>query len=85
MTRSISLIEILRKIDRVYEISNKPETRLILSLPTFKKILMLYPEEGPVISCERNIKEKYKALKEFGILNPNGSVNYDEFTRWVTV
>lgn len=83
MTKSVTVIEILKKIDKVYEISERPEGRLVLMLPTFKKILMLYPEAGPVISCERTIKEKYKTLKEFGILNQNGSVNYDEFVRWV--
>lgn len=83
MTKSVSVFEILKKIDLVYNISDCPEISLPLTLPTFKKILMLYPEYGPVISSERTIKEKYKSFKEIGILNPNGRVNYDEFCRWL--
>lgn len=83
MTKSVSLIEILKKIDNVYEITNHPEFSMVFPYTTFKKILMLYPTSGPVISCERTIKEKYKCLKEFGILNQDGRINYDEFSRWL--
>lgn len=83
MTKSISLTEILKKMDKVYNISKRDTESLIIPLVTFKKIMMLYPEDGPVISCERTIKEKYRCMKEFGILNQSGRINFDEFCRWV--
>ena len=83
MTKSISLTEILKKMDKVYNISKRDTESLMITLVTFKKIMMLYPDEGPVISCERIIKEKYRNLKEFGILNQSGRVNTDEFLRWI--
>lgn len=83
MTKSVSLIEILKKIDKVWNISSRNTESLMITLVTFKKIMMLYPDEGPVISCERTIKEKYRNLKEFGILNQSGRVNTDEFLRWI--
>lgn len=78
------MIEILKKVDKVYEVSSHPSMSLVFPYTTFKKILMLYPADGPVISCERTIKEKYKCLKDFGILNQDGRLNYEEFTRWVS-
>ena len=77
------MIDILKKVDKVYNIQERPTESLMIPLITFKKIMMLYPEDGPVISCERTIKEKYRCLKEFGILNQSGRINYDEFIKWV--
>lgn len=83
MTRAITLIDCLKKIDKVYNISNRPEDRVMLPLITFRKIMQLYPEDGPIISNERNLREKYKAMRDFGIINQVGVIYRDEFLRWV--
>ena len=82
-TKPILLTDVLKKIDNVFNISGRTTESLIITPVTFKKIMMLYPDDGIVISSERTIKEKYRCLKEFGFLNPQGRVNTDEFLRWL--
>lgn len=72
----------MKKIDSVLRISENKQS-VVLTPVTFKKIMMLYPEDGPVISCERTIKERYRCLKEFGILNQTGRVDVDQWVAWV--
>ena len=82
MTKAITLIDCLKKVQIVLNLT--PTSTMILTLPTFKRIMMLYPEEGPVIASERSIREKYRTLKEVGILNNDGRMNMDLFLKWAS-
>lgn len=82
MTKAITLIDCLKKVDAVLGVSTA--SSMVLTLPTFKGIMMLYPEDGPVIASERAVREKYKTMKDIGILNGDGRVNIDLFARWAT-
>lgn len=75
MTKAITITDVVRKINNVLKVSDNNIS--MLPWTAFKKIMMLYPEDGPVISNERNVKEKYRTLQEFGVLNDSGRINAD--------
>lgn len=80
MTKAITLIDCLKKVQTVLNLSNA--SSMVLTLPTFKRVMMLYPEEGPVIASERAVKEKYRTMKEVGIINNDGRLDMDLFLKW---
>ena len=80
MTKGISISEVIKKIDNILLISAGDNLDFPLNLPAFKRLMMIYPAQyGPVITSERNVKEKYRLLQEFGIVNMTGRINVDRF------
>ena len=80
MTKGISIPDVIKKIDSILLISMGENLDYPLNLLAFKRLMMIYPEQyGPVITSERNVKEKYRLLQEFGIVNMTGRINVDRF------
>ena len=80
MTKGISIPDVIKKIDSILLISMGENLDFPLNLLAFKRLMMIYPEQyGPVITSERNVKEKYRLLQEFGIVNMTGRINVDRF------
>lgn len=80
MTKGISIPDVIKKIDNILLISAGDNLDYPLNLLAFKRLMMIYPEQyGPVITSERNVKEKYRLLQEFGIINMTGRINVDRF------
>lgn len=80
MTKGISIPDAIKKIDNILLISAGDNLDFPLNLLAFKRFMMIYPEQyGPVITSERNVKEKYRLLQEFGIVNMTGRINVDRF------
>lgn len=80
MTKGISIPDVIKKIDNILLISAGDNLDYPLNLLAFKRLMMIYPEQyGPVITSERNVKEKYRLLQEFGIVNMTGRINVDRF------
>lgn len=80
MTKGISIPDVIKKIDNILLISLGENLDYPLNLLAFKRLMMIYPEQyGPVITSERNVKEKYRLLQEFGIVNMTGRINVDRF------
>ena len=76
MTRSVTIQDCIKKVDRHFELSlSGNDFGFVLTFITFKKVMMLYPDEGPIISAERTLRERYRTLKEFGLLNESGRIN----------
>lgn len=78
MTRGVTIQEILHKINGMYNL-DQCDANLVLSLTTFKRIMMLYPDAGPVMCSDRIVKEKYRDLKDFGILDESGRIQLEAF------
>lgn len=80
MTKGIGIPDVIKKIDNILLISAGDNHDYPLNLPAFKRFMMIYSEQyGPVITSERNVKEKYRLLQEFGIVNMTGRINVDRF------
>ena len=80
MTKGISIPDVIKKIDNILLISTGDNLDFPLNLLAFKRLMMIYPEQyGPVITSERSVKEKYRLLQEFGIVNMTGRINVDRF------
>lgn len=80
MTKGISIPDVIKKIDNILLISLGENLDYPLNLLAFKRLMMIYSEQyGPVITSERNVKEKYRLLQEFGIVNMTGRINVDRF------
>ena len=80
MTKGVTIHEIVKKLDNVLEVTANKYEGYPLTKVSFKKIMMLYPEDGPVMTSERSINQKYLDLKEFGILSSTGRIDLDQFT-----
>lgn len=84
MTKGISIRDAVVKIDKVLGITDGENTNVSLSMKLFKRIMMVEPETiGPVITSERNCREKYRSFCELGIVNETGRINLDLFTQIV--
>lgn len=82
MTKGISIRDAVVKIDKVLGITEGQNTNVPLNIKMFKRIMMVEPETvGPVITSERNCREKYKTFCELGIVNDTGRINVDLFTK----
>ena len=80
MTKGVTIHEIVKKLDNVLGLTDNRYEGYPLTKVSFKKIMMLYPEDGPVMTSERSINQKYLDLKEFGIISSAGRVDLDQFT-----
>ena len=84
MTKGISIRDAVVKIDKVLRITEGDNQNVPLSMKMFKRIMMVEPESiGPVITSERNCREKYRSFCELGIVNDTGRINVDLFTQIV--
>ena len=84
MTKGISIRDAVVKIDKVLRITEGDNQNVPLSIKMFKRIMMVEPESvGPVITSERNCREKYRSFCELGIVNDTGRINVDLFTQIV--
>lgn len=84
MTKGISIRDAVVKIDKVLRITEGDNQNVLLSMKMFKRIMMVEPESvGPVITSERNCREKYRSFCELGIVNDTGRINVDLFTQIV--
>ena len=84
MTKGISIRDAVVKIDKVLRITEGDNQNVPLSMKMFKRIMMVEPESvGPVITSERNCREKYRSFCELGIVNDTGRINIDLFTQIV--
>ena len=84
MTKGISIRDAVVKIDKVLRITEGDNQNVPLSMKMFKRIMMVEPESvGPVITSERNCREKYRSFCELGIVTDTGRINVDMFTQIV--
>ncbi len=84
MTKGISIRDAVVKIDKVLGITAGNNTNVSLNMRMFKRIMMVEPDSvGPVITSERNCREKYRSFCELGIVNDTGRINVDLFTKIV--